>query len=233
MSNHTVEGFEDLDSRDLAIPRLQIIQGISADILERHKNYNIGNIYNNFTEDQYDGETGILCSLLYHNKLYLEVVPIKEGGGIVAIHSDLNINDFQFSKERSSFIKDGNDLLESHYHLIHMWEPEEMDAMIIMARTQIKKSNIWMTLARMLSRDGDPCSIYEGVYRITVENESRKGFKYKGWNIRRHTDRLLDTEKLDKVRTLYGNAKMQRQKFLQIRKLSEVHIDKDEVGYLE
>ena len=149
MNHKVVEGFEDLDSRDLAIPRLQIIQGISTDILDKHKNYSIGNIYNTFTEEQYDGEVGILCSLVYYYKVFLEVIPIKEGGGVVAIHSNINLNNYEFSKERSSFIKDGNDLMESHYHLIHMWEPEEMDVVIIMARTQLKKSNIWVTLARM------------------------------------------------------------------------------------
>ncbi|MGI0011979.1 MAG: hypothetical protein ACREBU_00835 [Nitrososphaera sp.] len=204
------EGLDQLTA-DLAYPRLKIIQTGSQQILESNPDLSPGNIYNTFTEEQYPGVPGITCSLIAHRKMYIEAIPMRDGGGIVAFHDPqtLNIKDFQFSRERSGFIKDGNDLFESHYHFVRVWQPVEIDAILIFARTQIVKSNIWRTLVRLLTYQDNPVSVYGGKYNISVVREKRKSFTYFGWRVQRHPDLYVTEREFKIASNIYRSFKPQ------------------------
>lgn len=198
MSNPAmVEGFEETSFQDLILPKLKIIQPLSTQILEEHPGYKIGDIYNTLTEESYPGRAGIVCSLIYRSKSYIECKPFTEGGEIIAFHNDVDPNALFFSKERRSYVLNGNNLIECIYNVIHTWEPFEAQALVIMARTQLKVANIWLTLARMLrNNEGEPLSIYEGLYNLNVVDQIKRGLKFKGWNVCRHTKPFLDKEQV-------------------------------------
>lgn len=180
------EGFENVTSADLSLPFIKLVQRTSNKITEQNPDAKYGDIYNNVLGSLYDGREGILCSLCYFAVNYVEMIPMDAGGGVVEFHKSLANLDIR--NENGKWItKDGNHIIQSNYHYVKMWEPEQFEGVIILSSTQIKKSKMWITISRSLRAPGHPeqaLPLYYGLYRLTSVDETKNNFKYKGWNIK-------------------------------------------------
>lgn len=77
-------GFEDQTQDDLAIPLLNILQPMSPQVTDG--DLKAGDLYNNVTEESYDGKKGIYFLFAKTERCVNEWIPRGKGGGFVARH---------------------------------------------------------------------------------------------------------------------------------------------------
>ena len=87
-----LQGFQNMDQQDLALPFLRILGQLSPQVNKRDAKYidsaEAGMIYNTVTNELYSGEKGINVIPCYYKREYVEWQDRGEGGGApVAIHS--------------------------------------------------------------------------------------------------------------------------------------------------
>lgn len=203
-SQNSVEGFENVTGSDLALPLIKLTQRTSNKILEQAPNAKPGDLFNTVSNELYDGKVGILASLCYFEVLYVEFIPMESGGGLVDFHENLNYLDIS-NVHGKWMTENGNQIIQSNYHYIKMWEPEEFDAVVILSSTQIKQSKMWLSMARSLRNEGKPTDLYYGMYRLTSQDQVTKNFKYKGWNIK--FERHPSEHNLNEARLLHNLIK--------------------------
>lgn len=187
--NYTIE--------DLAIPFIGVLQQLSPQVDESDAQYiegaKAGMIFNNVTEEIWDGQKGILVIPVAYKKSYTEWVPRDQGGGLVADHGSNKdiLNKATVDSNNRRVLQNGNIIQDANHHYVFLLKDDGsfQEALIAMTSTQLKKSKRWNTMISTLSivdednnRSIRPPSYFR-TYRLTsVKEENEKG-KWHGWRI--------------------------------------------------
>lgn len=151
-------GVSDLTTKDIAIPFLVVLQKLSPQIDEDHKNHEqyedldakVGQFFNTVTEEVYDSIRVINCG---YSSCLVEWKPRESGGGFVAQHPDNSplLAECHKNEKGQDVLPNGNLLVQTSYHyLLMLGDNNEVNqAVISLTSTQLKKSRLWN--AKMLS----------------------------------------------------------------------------------
>lgn len=207
MSLDSNEGFENVTGSDFVLPLIKVVQRTSNKIFDQNPDATPGQIFNSVNGELYDGSEGLLVSLCFFEVMYVEMIPLDQGGGLVDFHKTLANLDVKM--ESGKWItKHDTYIIQSNYHFVRVWEPEQFDGIVILSSTQLKQSRLWMSMAkslRMPNLPTQPLPLYHGMYRLTTRDEVKKTFKYKGWNVK--FDRHPTQVELVEAKNLYETIK--------------------------
>lgn len=205
-------GLENVDmAKDLLIPRLTIIQGLSPQLSKTHEKYDpkavAGNIYDvGLRLDQ--GES--LPFLPVHFvKQWLEWAPRNSGKGLVAVHTDKEIlkKCTPDKDKKNKLILNGTDnyIVETmQFFGINLKEGMNYQKCFLpMSSTQLKKGRLLLTLANaeVVKRDDGTeftPPIYYRIYNIGTAPESNNEGDWIGWKVERG-DKLQDHPDFEKL----------------------------------
>lgn len=191
-------GKENITTKDMAVPRLAILQPISPQCMVGKPEYleaaKAGMIYDSVMNHLYSGAEGIDVIPVHFRSTHLEWVKRSAGGGFVG---DLGLN-FDTSKyklnpeTRTLETAEGHDVILTAEYFAYVLQKEGgvAPAIISMAKTQHRKSRVWNTLINQLeipdprdpSKALNPAMFYRS-YHMTTTIESNDKGSWFGWKI--------------------------------------------------
>lgn len=215
-------GSEDLTTRDMAIPRLTILQSGSPQIKKRESTYiegaEEGMIFDTVGLDLFDGEKGIHLIPVSYRRTNLEWIPREKGGGLAGDHGpDDSILATCTKNDKGQLINsEGNLIAPTAEYFVLMVDIETGSArpyVLSMASTQLKNSRKWNTTQNML-RVTNPANgqqicppMFYKAYHFTTVPESNDAGQWFGWKIETGEDTL----KLENGKDIYLAARALRQ----------------------
>lgn len=198
-------GTEDMSTRDMAIPRLTILQSGSPQIKKRESTYvdgaEEGMILDTVGLELFDGESGILLIPVAYRRTNLEWIPREKGGGLAGDHgADDSVFNGCNKNEKGQLINSSGNLIAptaEYFVLLHNEETGETHPFVLsMASTQLKNSRKWNTSMNMLRvtnlQTGQkicPPMFYK-TYRFTTVPETNDSGSWFGWKIESDKDTL-------------------------------------------
>ena len=145
------EGFENVDSKSLALPFLKVLGQLSPQVTQGDSNFmpeaKAGMIYNTVTDELYDGQKGITVIPCFYKLEYIEWKD-RDKGAVAPVNVYPADSDIMSKTTRGDDGKDrlenGNYIEETASHFVVVVE-ESMasEALITMKSTQRKKSKKW------------------------------------------------------------------------------------------
>lgn len=163
-------GSENVQSDDLVIPRLEIVQPLSPQIEEGHAKYipgaKQGDLYNSASNMVYGKEVYVVD--VSYEKLFLVWVDRDKGGGFRGQFKDMA--DAQRRANEEGGEAKGLKVLDTPTHLCLIIDPNTGKAdeiMIAMPRTKAKISRAWNSMIRMSGGDR-----FSRVYKVTTNKET-------------------------------------------------------------
>jgi hypothetical protein len=188
-------GSEGIQSEDLMVPRLSILQSGSPQVKKRDGQYvegaEIGMIYNSVTSEIFDGEEGITVVPIKYRRAHIEWKPDR--GGFVRDHGqDAGILD-QCTQEEdyTQRLENGNEIIVTAEYFLFVIGKEGANepALLSMSKSQLKKARRWnsmMNHLRIQKPDGsgifNPAMFYSSYKLTTVPEENDQGSWF-GWDI--------------------------------------------------
>ena len=186
-------GLENVNSSDLLIPRLTIIQALSPQLQRKKAEYiegaEIGDIVDVATGELF--KDGITFLPVYYRKDWLEWAPRASGEGLVQIHSDPSILDQTTRNERKqAVLPNGNVISETAQFFGFNLTAERRRCFVPFSSTQLKKARKWITLAtseKLRRADGSEyvAPLFFRTYNLTTAEESNNQGEWSGWNVNR------------------------------------------------
>lgn len=191
-------GLESVDSQDLMIPRIALLQSGSPQVEKRNAQFiegaEVGHIFNTVTRSVTDGEKGITVVPIKYRRAYIEWKPRSVGGGFVKDYgNDATILD-SCEQDKETFrhiTSDGNEIVTTGEYFIFLigengaYEP----AVLSMTGSQLKKSRRWNSMMNQLRLEKPdktgyftPAMFYSAFHLTTVPEENDKGTWF-GWDI--------------------------------------------------
>ena len=232
------------DSSELQIPFIRLAQQMSPQINKKDASFieglSSGDIFNNLTNEIYDGETGIQFVPCYVITKYKEFVPRDEGGGFV---QELDPSDPDILKTKKNGTKDvlpsGNELVtaDEYYGLVLGEDGDYQMAVIDMKVSQMKVSRRWKSQIAMNKAKNPKTGqmqilpIYSTIWQLTTVDETNK---------RNETFSNYAVSKVGMVkdRSVYEDAKIFRQSVasgdVKAKDVDQVSVDeepKDEIPF--
>lgn len=141
----TGKGNENLTGRDLAIPMLQLLQTNSPQTMEEEAKYiegaRPGDMLDTVTKTAYSKKEGIKIVFAAYFSEYVEWKPREQGGGLVARHPINSPLASQAKKDKDTgklILPNGNNLVETHYHMGVMRNKEGALTWLIIPMTSTK-----------------------------------------------------------------------------------------------
>lgn len=218
-------GFEDTTKDSYAIPFLQILQQKSPAIdtdNPKHKKITgavTGGIINTVTEEVFQPADGLVVFPCHTMTTYVEWVPRKNNGGIVAVHDlatgqKLMATAQRVEEEGKIFdrLPNGNDLVDTrnHYVIAVRADGSTFPAVINMSITQTKKSKKWVSAmgdVKEKRADGTLWTppMWSRAYRLRTEVESKGSNTWRGWSI--SMERAADGSPVRPSAEIYAAAK--------------------------
>jgi hypothetical protein len=213
-------GSENIGTKDLAIPRIGVLQSLSPQCTKGNPLFNKemhpGDFFDNVTQSVYaEGDDGFLFIPVRYRRALLEWVPRGKGGGFAGDHGN---DESILAKAKRNEI--GQDILPSGNEIVVTGEffallldldgKNPRQAVISLAKTQFKKATRLNSAIRLLSiphpkageRPFNPAMFYSTFKATTVPESNDKG-SWMGWNIIRYSD----TVKLKDGTELYQMAR--------------------------
>lgn len=142
------DGFDNVNSADLQIPFLAVLQALSDAVKSVAKGglgADVGQLMNTVTEELYDGEAGVGLVPAITQHQFVEWRPRSEGGGFVGVYeaTDAVVKKCQETQPFGKFKTDaGNDLVETFYLFGVLFDLETGDSLgsicVPFASTKIK-----------------------------------------------------------------------------------------------
>ena len=190
------EGFENVDSKSLALPFLKVLGQLSPQVTQGDSQFipeaRAGMIYNTVTDELYDGAKGITVVPCYYKLEYIEWKD-REKGAVAPINVYPADADIMSKTTRGDDGKDrlenGNYIEETASHYVLVVETDKTStALLTMKSTQRKKSKKWnsmMMSVREKKKDGSffkPASFTQMYNLKTVLEKNNLGSWY-GWEI--------------------------------------------------
>jgi hypothetical protein len=190
-----LQGFQNMDQQDLALPFLRILGQLSPQVNKRDAKYidsaEAGMIYNTVTNELYNGEKGINVIPCHYKREYVEWQDRGEGGGApVAIHSASSsiIQETTRDSMGKDRLKNGNYLENTaSYYVMVCKDKGAETALITMKSTQLKVSRNWNSMMNGLKLQGKnglfTPPIFSHIYTLkTVQQSNDKGTWF-GWTV--------------------------------------------------
>ena len=173
----TSRGNENVTTDDLVIPRLEILQQISPELIKNDPLYikgaEAGQMINSVTKQVYGNEVFVVP--VHFSKQWLVWRDRKKGGGFLG--SFPNEMDALTKAEAEGGTKEGIEVMDTptHYCLLVNRESGSVEEiMLSMPRTKAKISRQWNSMVKLAGGDR-----FSRVYRITTQvEENQKGKFY-------------------------------------------------------
>lgn len=186
-------GYENVTARDLLIPRLTILQGLSPQVTKGKPEYDdeakVGDVYDVGLQERFPD--GISFIPVFYQKQWLEWAPRASGKGLQGIHeTDLILRETEKDEKNRDIMPNGNLIIETAQIYGLNVSADFRKSFIPMASTQLKKSRRLLTLATSEKVDrGDgsqftPPLFYRS-YNLTTVPESNNEGNWMGWRIER------------------------------------------------
>ncbi len=178
-------GLQNIESGDLALPWLTILQSLSPQVVEKHPGCEPGAIFNTGTEETYPGDDGVVLIPCYQEHSFIEWCPRDKGGGFVGVHAPNSPIVAQAKADSTSFGKythpeSGNDLVET-YTLFALRLDDE-GTPVDMAALSFKSTGIQAfkkLLYRIFTFGGGKVPLFANRIRMTtVLQKNNKGSFY-------------------------------------------------------
>lgn len=216
------EGFEDVTGKDLSIPFINLLQGLSPIVMNcEDGSIRAGMMRNGVTGEIYDGKKGLVVIPVHKDEVFVEWVPRKQGGGFVAIH-DPTSDEVQKAIEANGGsripkkdenndkipLKIGsNELVETYYVYCMLLNEEgtESEGFCVFSFTssKIKRWRDWLT--SMYTIKGRP-PIYAVRAKLTTETMKNEDGTFANYVIKPFGDRWAQGL-IPKGSPLYDEAK--------------------------
>lgn len=186
-------GFENVTVKDLLIPRMTILQGLSPQVTqgksEFDPNARVGMIYDVGLQEGFP--EGIQIIPVHYDKAWLEWAPRSSGKGLVNIHESESILEQAAQNDKKQWMMpNGNYIAETAQFYVLNMGANGRKSFIPMASTQLKKARRLMTLAtsELVTRgDGTTFTppLFYRTYNLTTVPESNNEGNWMGWKIER------------------------------------------------
>jgi hypothetical protein len=187
-------GFENVTARDLLIPRLTIIQGLSPQVSQGKAEYDpdakVGDVYDVGLQQRFP--EGITFIPVFYQKQWLEWAPRASGKGLQRIHdSELVLNECtKDEKTGRQVLPNGNYIVETAQMYGLNVTAEFRKSFIPMASTQLKKARRILTLAtseKLKRADGSTFTppLFYRAYALSSVPESNNEGNWMGWKVER------------------------------------------------
>ena len=192
------QGFENVGSKDLALPFLKVLGQLSPQVTAGDARYietaKAGMIYNTVTNECYDGTKGIEVVPCFYKLQYIEWRDRGQEGSGAPVNIYESDSDIMTKTTRSDDNKDrlenGNYVEEtaSHYVLIVKDNAPKETALITMKSTQRKKSKKWNSMMMSIKSKRKDGSFYQPamftqVYNLKTVLEKNSLGSWYGWDI--------------------------------------------------
>lgn len=190
-------GLENVGAKDILIPRLGILQGLSPQVTQGKPEYGddnkVGDVFDLGLQERFPN--GIVFIPVHYQKVFLEWAPRKSGEGLKNIHTDAAILD-QCTKDESAdgkgkmMLPNGNYISETSQLFGINVTAGNRKTLIAFTSTQLKKCRRILTLAsgeklqRADSSEFTPPLWYRQ-YALTTVPESNNEGNWMGWKIER------------------------------------------------
>jgi hypothetical protein len=186
-------GFENVTSKDLIIPRLTILQGLSPQVTQGKPEFDpeakVGDVYDVGLQERFPN--GVVFIPVLYSKAYLEWAPRNSGKGLQGIHTDDKIlDDTEQDDKGRPTLKNGNYIVEtSQLYGINVTAAFRK-CFLPMSSTQLKKARRLLTLAtseKLQRADGSEFTppLWYRSYSLTTVPESNAEGSWMGWKIER------------------------------------------------
>ncbi len=182
-------GFENVTARDLLIPRLTVLQGLSPQVVRSKPEYDaeakVGDIYDVALAQRFE-EVHILP--IHYIVQWLEWAPRSSNKGLVRIHDVCPPADYYSVNEKGQMItKSGNTIQETGQLYILNLSANARPSFIPFASTQLKKARKLLTFATnekiiVNGKEATPPLFYR-TYKCTSIPESNNEGDWMGWKI--------------------------------------------------
>lgn len=197
-------GFENVTSRDVAIPYLKILQALSPELRGATKvaGAEEGLVMNTVTSQFMREFRVVPCAF---KKSYVEWTPREAGGGLVMEHADESILTKCKKNERSQdILPNGNLIVTTAYHYVLLLSDAGFErAVMAMSSTQLKKSRRWLGQMMALQvKVGDKSFTpppFSHSYHVTTGMETKDTNSWYGW--------IINDPKLVDDKMIYETAK--------------------------
>lgn len=186
-------GLENVTAKDLLIPRLTILQGLSPQVTQGKPEFDpeakVGQIYDVGLQEGFSGAVVIIP--VHYVKQYLEWAPRNTGKGLIAIHDDPAVlDDTTLDDKRRNVLHNGNYIQETAQFYIMNASAGMRKSFIPMVSTQLKKARRLLTLAtdeRIPGPGGVEIvpPLYYRTYTLSTVPESNAEGNWMGWKIER------------------------------------------------
>jgi hypothetical protein len=187
------EGLENVQSKDLVIPRITILQALSPQIQPKKPEYikgaQAGDICDIGTGEIFEAPLEFLP--VHYVKQWLEWAPRSSGKGLVKVHDTDEILDHcQMNAKNQSHTSDGNLIQETAQFYGLNLSAGGRRCFLPLSSTQLKKARRWLTLAmseRAVRGDGTAYNppLFYRVYNLSTVEESNPNGDWAGWKIER------------------------------------------------
>tara|TARA_Y100001938_G_scaffold74910_1_gene103847 strand:- start:3111 stop:3887 length:777 start_codon:yes stop_codon:yes gene_type:complete len=214
------EGFDNVDSKSLALPFLKVLGQLSPQVTQGDSNFipdaKAGMIYNTVTDELYDGHKGITVIPCYYKLEYIEWKD-RDKGAVAPVNVYSSDSDIMTKTTRGDDGKDrlenGNYIEETASHYVMVVEPNKTStALITMKSTQRKKSKKWnsmMMSLRQQRKNGKgffkPAPFTQKYLLATVLEKNNMGSWF-GWEIS-HVGQVENEEVLKAAFDFYESCK--------------------------
>ena len=214
------EGFDNVDSKSLALPFLKVLGQLSPQVTQGDSNFipdaKAGMIYNTVTDELYDGHKGITVIPCYYKLEYIEWKD-RDKGAVAPVNVYPSDSDIMTKTTRGDDGKDrlqnGNYIEETASHYVMVVEPDKTStALITMKSTQRKKSKKWnsmMMSLRQQRKNGKgffkPAPFTQKYLLATVLEKNNMGSWF-GWEIS-HVGAVESEEVLKAAFDFYESCK--------------------------
>jgi hypothetical protein len=187
------DGLENVTAKDLIVPRITILQGLSPQVQPKKPEYikgaSVGDLCDVGMNEVFEQPLMFLPVLFM--KQYLEWAPRSSGKGLVAIHNDASILD-QGSRNESNqiILPNGNYIAETAQFFGLNLSADNRRSFLPMTSTQLKKARSWLSLAtseKVKRADGTFFTppLYYRTYAISTVEESNSKGDWIGFRIER------------------------------------------------
>lgn len=214
-------GYENVTARDLLIPRLTILQGLSPQVVQGKAEFDqeakVGEIYDVGLQERFP--QGLIFLPVFYQKQWLEWAPKREG--LRGIHDSDTIMDQTEKDDRGrNVLPSGNSIAETAQLYGLNVSAGFRKSFIPMASTQLKKARRLLTLAtseKVSRSDGSQFTppLFYRSYALSTVPESNAEGNWMGWKIERgaslpefdHWQQLLSDIKEFRDSLAAGNVK--------------------------
>ena len=187
------DGLENVTAKDLIVPRITILQGLSPQVQPKKPEYvkgaKVGDLCDVGMNEVFEQPLMFLPVLFV--KQYLEWAPRSSGKGLIAIHNDASILDLGIRNESNQVIlPNGNYIAETAQFFGLNLSADNRRSFLPMTSTQLKKARSWLSLStseKLQREDGSFYTppLYYRVYQISTVEESNSKGDWIGFRIER------------------------------------------------